>query len=71
MENNTPVIAKETKNKIRVDYEGKLSFKERMKQKFKASNTWIKGTVNVFRFLLMLGVSFVILYPFFARKFRL
>ena len=60
-------VTKETKNKIRVDYEGKLSFKERMKNKFKASNTWIKGVVNLFRFLLMLGVSFVILYPFFAR----
>ena len=60
-------VTKETKNKIRVDYEGKLSFKERMKEKLKASNTWIKAAVNVFRFILMLGVSFVILYPFFAR----
>ena len=60
-------VTKETKNKIRVDYEGKLSFKERMINKLKASNTWIKAIVNFFRFLLMLGVSFVILYPFFAR----
>lgn len=57
-------ITKETKNKIRVDYEGKLSFKERMKQKFKSSKTWIKFIVSVFRFILMLGVSFVIIYPF-------
>ena len=61
------VITKETKNKIRVDYEGKLSFKERLKKKLKTSNTWIKAIVNVFRFILMMGVSFVILYPFFAR----
>ena len=61
------VITKETKNKIRVDYEGKLSFKERLMKKLKASNTWIKAVVNVFRFILMMGVSFVILYPFFAR----
>ncbi len=60
-------VTKETKNKIRVDYEGKLSFKERMKNKLKASNTWITAVVNFFRFMLMLGVSFVILYPFFAR----
>ena len=60
-------VTKETKNKIRVDYEGKLSFKERLKNKLKASNTWITATVNFFRFVLMLGVSFVILYPFFAR----
>ncbi len=60
-------ITKETKNKIRVDYEGKLSFKERMIQKAKASKTWIKMVVNVFRFILMLGVSFVIIYPFIAK----
>ena len=61
---NTTVVRKETKRKIRVDYEGKLSFKERMMKKFKASNTWIKAIVNLCRFVLMLGVSFVILFPF-------
>ena len=60
-------VTKVTKNKIRVDYEGKLSFKEKMKSKLKASNTWIKAAVNFFRFILMLGVSYVILFPFFAR----
>ena len=67
MENNTPVITKETKNKIQVDYEGKLTFKERLLSKLKTSNTWILIVVNIFRFILMLGVSFVILYPFFAK----
>lgn len=66
MDSNT-VIRKETKNRIRVDYEGKLTFKERMKKKLKASNTWIKAAVNVCRFILMLGVSYVILYPFIAK----
>jgi multiple sugar transport system permease protein len=61
------VITKETKNKIRVDYEGKLSFKERLLKKLKTSNTWIKGIVNIFRFILMLGVSYVIIYPFIAK----
>ena len=64
---STPVVAKETKNRIVVDYEGKLSFKERMLKKLKTSNTWIKMGVNFIRFILMLGVSFVILYPFAAR----
>ena len=64
---STPKITKETKNSIRVDYEGKLSFKERFLNKIKASNTWIKVVVNIFRFILMLGVSYVILYPFFAK----
>ena len=64
---SSPVITKETKNRIHVDYEGKLSVKERLIQKLKASNTWIKAFVNVLRFILMLGVSFVIIYPFIAR----
>ena len=67
MDSNTPMVTKETKNRIRVDYEGKLSFKERMMNKFKTSNTWIRIAMNVVRFLLMLGISYVILYPFFAR----
>ncbi len=61
------VVTKETKNKIRVDYEGKLTVKERILKKLKESNTWIKAGVNVLRFILMLGVSYVILYPFFAK----
>ena len=60
-------VTKETKNKIRVDYEGKLTFKEKLKSKLRASNTWIKVVINIFRFILMLGVSYVILYPFFSR----
>ncbi len=67
MESNTPVVTKETKNKIRVDYEGKLTLKERLTAKFKASNTWITAIVNFIRFILMLGISYVILYPFFSR----
>ncbi len=66
MENNT-MITKETKNKIRVDYEGKLTFKERLLSKVKTWNTWLKVIVNIFRFILMLGVSYVILFPFISR----
>ena len=64
---NTPVITKETKNKIHVDYEGKLTFKEKFMSKLRSSNTWIKVVITIFRFILMLGVSYVILYPFFAQ----
>ncbi len=60
-------ITKETKKSIHVDYEGKLTFKERMMSKLKTANTWIRVIINIFRFILMLGVSFVILYPFFSR----
>ena len=61
------VVTKETKNKIRVDYEGKLSTKERLMKKFTTSNTWMIAVVNIFRFILMLGISYVILFPFFSK----
>ena len=64
---STPVITKDTKKKIHVDYEGKLTAKERLMKKLAESNTWIKAGVNVLRFILMLGISFVIIYPFIAR----
>ena len=64
---NTPVVMKETKKKISVDYEGKISVKERLMRKLSESNTWITAGVNVLRFILMLGISFVIIYPFIAR----
>ena len=67
MDSMNTKITKETKNKIRVDYEGKLSVKERLLKKLKASNTWITAVVNVFRFILMLGVSYVILHPFLTK----
>ena len=67
MDSNTPMVMKETKRRIQVDYEGKLSLKERLQYKLKASNTWIRAAINVVRFLLMLGISYVILYPFLAR----
>ena len=67
MESTKTVITKETKNKISVDYEGKLSVKERLMKKLSASNTWITAVVNVLRFVLMLGVSYVILFPFISK----
>ena len=68
MDSNTPMVMKETKNRIQVDYEGKLSLKERLQYKLKASNTWIRVAINIVRFLLMLGISYVILYPFIAQR---
>ncbi len=61
------VITKETKNKIHVDYEGKLSTKERLIKKLKTSNTWMKVMVSIFKFILMLGISYVILFPFISK----
>jgi len=40
-------VKKETKKSIRVDYEGKLTFKERFLSKIKTSNTWIKAVISL------------------------
>ncbi len=63
----TPVVLKETKRKLRVDYEGKISTAEKLKLKLTSSSFWIDRVWYVFRFLIMLGISYVILNPFFSR----
>ncbi len=67
MDSSKTTVTKETKNKIVVDYEGKMSAKDRLRNKLKSSRTWIKTGINVLRFILMLGVSYVILFPFFSK----
>ena len=61
------IVTKETKNKIHVEYEGKLTVKERLLYKLKTSHTWTKVIINIFRFILMLGVSYVIIFPFVSK----
>ncbi len=70
MDNNNsvkaPSVLKESKNKIRVDFE-RTSTKERLKLKYLNINFVASLIWRVLRFLLMLGVSYVIVYPFIAK----
>lgn len=66
MNENKTVIKKETKNKIRVEFE-RTSAWTRFKLKYLSLNFLVTTIVKLFRFILMFGVSFVILYPFFAK----
>ena len=61
--NAQPKITKESKNKIKVDFE-RAPLSERLKAKYLNSFFFKKILVAVFRFLLLLGISYVILYPF-------
>lgn len=61
-----PLIKKETKNKIRVEFE-RTPFWQRMKAKFISTFFLQKIVWYVFRFVLLMGVSYVILFPFFAK----
>ncbi len=63
---NQPMKVKETKNKIRVDFE-RTPLLERLRAKFVNLYT-IKNIVwYLFRFLLLLGISYVILFPFYSK----
>ncbi|MBP3436831.1 MAG: carbohydrate ABC transporter permease [Clostridia bacterium] len=60
-------VMKESKNKIRVEFEDRTPFWERLKKKV-FSVYFLKNVVwYIFRFILMIGVCYVILFPFFSK----
>ncbi len=65
-EQTTPKIKRETKNSIKVDFE-RTPLLERLKAKFGTTFFLTKVIYYIFRLVLLLGISYVILYPFFAK----
>ncbi len=67
--NNTqsaPKIKRESKNKIRVEFE-RTPLKERLKARF-LSLYFLKNVIwYLFRLVLLLGISYIILFPFFSK----
>lgn len=63
---NAPRVMKESKNKIRVEFE-RTPLKERIKAKFLNGNFIKSVVVKVFTYVLLIGISYVILFPFFAK----
>jgi len=57
---------KETKNRIKADFE-RTPFWERMRAKFINLYTIKRVVWYLFRFLLLLGISYVILFPFYSK----
>jgi multiple sugar transport system permease protein len=63
---NAPKITKETKDKIRVEFD-RTSKKERMRIKY-LSGTFVVSVVWwIFRFIILLGLAYVVLMPFFSK----
>ena len=60
-------VTKESKNRIHVDYEGKMSFWQRFKLKICSTYFLTQVVWYLFRFILMIGISYVILFPFFSK----
>ena len=64
--NNTVKVQKETKNKIRVEFE-RTPLKERLKAKF-LSLFFIKKVLwYIIRLILLIGISYIVLFPFFTK----
>ena len=65
-EAKAPKIKRETKNKIKVEFD-RTPLLERMQAKFLNVNFMVNLIWYIFRLLFMIGVSYVILFPFFAK----
>lgn len=63
---STAKIKKETKKSIKVDFD-RTPFWQRMKAKYLTFFFLQKFVFTVFRFVLLVGVSYVILFPFFTK----
>ena len=65
---NTVKVKRETKKKIRVDFE-RAPLKERLKQKFLSMNFLKKVVFVIFRTVLLVGITYVILFPYITKIF--
>lgn len=63
---NKPKMLKETKNKIKVDFE-RTPLKERLKAKFLSLFFLKKVAWFIVRFILLLGIAYIVLFPFFSQ----
>ncbi len=57
---------KESKNKIRVEFE-RTPLLERLKSRYLTLNFLTNVVFKIFRLVLLIGISYVILFPFFAK----
>lgn len=69
MDNQKPLVKKETKNKIRVEFE-RTDLKERLKAKYLNAYFIKRAIWFLFRFLLLVGIAFVVLEPFYTMIMR-
>ena len=65
---DTPKVKRETKNRIKVDFE-RAPLSERLKAKFMSLNFLKKVIYMIFKIVLLVGVSYVILYPYITKIF--
>jgi multiple sugar transport system permease protein len=62
-----PIIKRESKNRIKVEFDDRTPFWERVKLKL-LSGFFIKNVVwYLFRLVLLVGIAYIVLYPFFSK----
>ena len=61
-----PVVKRETKNKIRVEFD-RTPLKERLKAKFLSFYFLQKVAISIFRMVLMVGISYIVIFPFVSK----
>ncbi|MBP3376793.1 MAG: carbohydrate ABC transporter permease [Clostridia bacterium] len=66
MDNSRPKITKESKNKIRVEFD-RTPLKERLKAKFLNFYFFQTVVIKLFRFIFLLGIAYIVLFPFFSK----
>lgn len=65
--NNGSTVVKETKKKIRADFDGKMDWKKRLIIKLTSKAFLIDVVWAIVRFILLVGIAFVVVYPFFVK----
>ncbi len=63
---NKPAVKRETKNKIRVEFD-RTPLKERLKAKFLSFYFLQKVAISIFRLVLMVGISYIVIFPFISK----
>ncbi len=61
-----PKVKRESKNKIRVEFD-RTPLKERLKAKFLNGYFLTNVLVMIFKYVILLGVSYIVLYPFLTK----
>ena len=61
-----PAVKRETKNKIRVEFD-RTPLKERLKAKFFSFYFLQKVAIAIFRMVLMVGISYIVIFPFISK----
>ncbi len=61
------VSKKKSRNEFKVNFEGKLTPWQRFKSRFLTLNFLKNVVLAIFRYVILIGISYVILYPFIAK----